>query len=107
MKLKSESRTIDKGINLGVLSTVASSLDSEIKLYEEIVRGFERKHGKLEEFEKKLNVAEIEEHPNWEESIEWRNAIEEMEKFKMVKGVLNWTFRFLKQHKSLLRNANM
>ena len=40
------------------------------------------KYGDLAEFEAKLANAELPEHPYWEESIEYRNAYEELEILK-------------------------
>jgi hypothetical protein len=45
-------------------------------LLDQIVQGFERKYGRsLEKLEKQLDNREVAEHPAWEESIEWRNAV--------------------------------
>ena len=41
-----------------------------------------KKYGDLVEFEARLANVELPEHPYWEESIEYRNAYEELENLK-------------------------
>jgi len=41
-----------------------------------------KKYGDLVEFEARLANTELPEHPYWEESIEYRNAYEELENLK-------------------------
>lgn len=49
-------------------------------LLQQMVQGFERKYGtSLETFEGQLARGQAPEHPGWEDSIEWRNASEELE----------------------------
>ena len=55
----------------------------EIAFYEEVLAKFRKKYGDLVEFEAKLANAELPEHPYWEESIEYRNAYEELENLKI------------------------
>ena len=44
---------------------------------------FKRKYQcSLEAFERKLENLEVPEHPGWEESIEWRNAVEQLERIE-------------------------
>ena len=48
-------------------------------LLRQIIIGFERRYRcSLEELERKLENMEISEHPAWEDSIEWRNAVEQL-----------------------------
>ena len=50
-------------------------------LLRQIIIGFERRYRcSLEELERKLENMEISEHPAWEDSIEWRNAVEQLER---------------------------
>ena len=37
----------------------------------------------LADLEQKLESAEIEEHPAWEDSIEWRKALEQLDRIKL------------------------
>jgi len=61
------------------------TITSEIAFYEEVLAIFRMKYGDLTEFEAKLANAELPEHPYWEESIEYRNAYEELENLKKMK----------------------
>jgi len=59
----------------------------ELALFEEIDNRFKKKYKmSLEELEKKIKVSgvPIEKHELWEDSIEWRNAVEEAEKLRTV-----------------------
>jgi hypothetical protein len=62
-------------------------LREEFEYYEEIVKKFEEKYDcSLEELEKKIERegVSIDNHEIWEDSIEWRNAVEELEKLKKL-----------------------
>ena len=53
-----------------------------MEFYEQVLEKFGSKYGDLIEFESKLADAELPEHPCWEESIEYRNAYEELESLR-------------------------
>ena len=60
-------------------------------LLRQIIRGFERKYGcALEVFEQRLASGQSPEHPGWEESIEWRNAVEELERTRVSRSIFAW-----------------
>jgi len=62
-------------------------LREKFEYYEEIVKKFEKKYGcSLEELEKKIERegVSIDNHEIWEDSIEWRNAVEELEKLNKL-----------------------
>ena len=69
------------------INRLHKTITSEIAFYEEVLAKFRKKYGALVEFEAKLANAELPEHPYWEESIEYRNAYEELENLKKMKGV--------------------
>lgn len=75
--------------------SIHKTIASEIAFYEEILAKFGMKYGNLAEFEAKLANAELPEHPYWEESIEYRNAYEELENFKKMEGVFEWILKSL------------
>ncbi len=51
---------------------------------QQVIDTFESQYGfTLAELERKLNTLEIDEHPAWEDSIEWRNAIEQLERIEL------------------------
>jgi len=64
------------------INSLHKTIVSEIAFYEEVLAKFRKKYGDLVEFEAKLANAELPEHPYWEESIEYRNAYEELENLK-------------------------
>ena len=64
------------------INRLHKTITSEIAFYEEVLAKFRMKYGALVEFEAKLANAELPEHPYWEESIEYRNAYEELENLK-------------------------
>jgi hypothetical protein len=55
-----------------------------------------RYHCSLTELEKRLSHSESDEHPAWEDSIEWRNAVEQLERIQLSEGVLTWLQNWLK-----------
>ena len=62
-------------------------LREEVEYYEAIVKKFEKKYGcSLEELEKRIEKegVPIDNHEIWEDSIEWRNAVEELEKLNKL-----------------------
>ncbi|HDN79241.1 MAG: hypothetical protein DRI61_03985 [Chloroflexi bacterium] len=50
-------------------------------LLQAIIKRYEQRYGlSLEELEARLDRGEGSEHPDWEDSIEWRNALEALER---------------------------
>jgi hypothetical protein len=67
-------------------------------LLERSVAQFERRYGcSLELLEARLERREIEEHPAWEDSIEWRNAVEQVQTIKLNRSILAWLNNLLVQ----------
>ena len=83
------------------------TIASEIAFYEEVLAKFTLKYGDLAEFEAKLTNAELPEHPHWEESIEYRNAYEELERLKKMKGVFEWILKSLTHREYSSGNVNL
>jgi hypothetical protein len=55
---------------------------------------FESQYGtQLEILESRLAQGQGQEHPDWEDSIEWRNAVEELQRATLMKSVLEWLLR--------------
>ena len=64
---------------------IVRRLSSELEYYEAIVNKFRKKYKcTLEELENRIEKegVPVDDHEVWEDSIEWRNAIEEVEKLK-------------------------
>ena len=60
-------------------------------LLQQVIQGFERKYGvSLEAFEGQLALGHALEHPGWEDSIEWRNAVEELEQTRVSRSIFTW-----------------
>jgi hypothetical protein len=56
-----------------------------------IIQRFEHRYGvSLEVLEARLSRGEGQEHPDWEDSIEWRNAIESLERTQVMRNLLEW-----------------
>jgi len=69
------------------LEHLQASAASRETLLLQILQGFERKYGSsLEILERQLDNREVAEHPAWEESIEWRNALEELERAQVSRS---------------------
>ena len=66
-----------------VYEEIVRKLKEEAEYYEAIIRKFEKMYGcSLVDLERKIEKegVPIDNHEIWEDSIEWRNAIEELEK---------------------------
>ena len=57
-------------------------------------------HGTKEGHSIRIRNAELPEHPYWEESIEYRNAYEELDNLKKMKGVFEWILKALYSYRS-------
>ncbi len=60
---------------------------SELEYYEAIIAKFEKKYKcSLDELERKIERegVPLDNHEIWEDSIEWRNAVEEVEKLRKL-----------------------
>ena len=61
------------------------------QILRQIISAFEARYGfSLPELERKLENREIEEHPAWEDSIEWRNALEQLNSARLSEKIFQW-----------------
>ncbi len=70
-----------------VREELVKRLSNELDYYKAIVDKFTRKYGcSLEELENKIEEEKVplDDHSMWEDSIEWRNAVEEVEKLESL-----------------------
>jgi len=70
-----------------IIESVVKRLTNELRLYKSIVRKFKTKYDcSLKEFDQKLENegVPVERHEMWEDSIEWRNAREEIKKIEEI-----------------------
>jgi len=101
MKTMRAANIIEKDVILNMDETITA----EMGFYEQVLKKFKSKYGDLTEFESKVANAELPEHPYWENSIEYRNAYEELEGLKMMKGVFDWILNLLKQQEYSSENV--
>jgi hypothetical protein len=66
------------------------TLGREALLQQTIRRLEQRYHCSLEELEARLDQGEGREHPDWEDSIEWRNAVEALQRTQLLRSILEW-----------------
>jgi len=88
-------RALELDIDEEDIYSIHKTITSEIAFYEDVLAKFRMKYGVLAEFEAKLANAELPEHPYWEGSIEYRNAYEELDNLKKMKGVFEWILKSL------------
>jgi len=70
-----------------VYDEIVKRLREEVEYYEAIVKKFEVKYGcSLKELEERIEKegVPVDNHEIWEDSIEWRNAVEELERLKRL-----------------------
>lgn len=88
-------------VNLEKLQNLQADFAARESLLRQIAQQFEQKHRcSLESFERKLENLELPEHPHWEESIEWRNAIEQIQRIQDIRSILAWLTNLLAQSRS-------
>ena len=77
-------------IRKDVYEEIVRKLREEAEYYEAIARKFEKKYGSLEELERMIEKegVPVDDHEIWEDSIKWRNAVEELEKLRKLLEVL-------------------
>jgi len=83
--------TLPPDISPELLKRWLSDSRSHETLLGNIVSRFaQRYHSSLEELESRLARGEGSEHPDWEDSIEWRNAVEELQRTRLMRSLLEW-----------------
>lgn len=66
-----------------IIEEIVKRLNDELKIYRAIINKFREKYGcSLKDLEMKIERegVPVSNHEIWEDSIEWRNAVEEVEK---------------------------
>ncbi len=85
---------LPQNISRTALTRLRADLSRRESLLDAIVERFQRKYAiSLEALESRLAKGEGQEHPDWEDSIEWRNAVEELQRASLMKSVLEWLLR--------------
>ncbi len=71
-------------------------------LLRQAVRRLEQKYRcSLEELEARLARGEGGEHPDWEDSIEWRNGVEMLRHTQLLRSLLEWLVNSLEPSPAL------
>ncbi|MBM3129363.1 MAG: hypothetical protein FJ009_12155 [Chloroflexi bacterium] len=83
--------TLPAGISQATLTRWLSDAQNREALLQSVVQRFEQRHKQsLETFEARLNRGEGAEHPDWEDSIEWRNAFETLQQTRLMRRLWEW-----------------
>ena len=86
------------GLTAADIESLEQETSARETLLRRIVQGFEKKYGcSLEEFERRIEARQVPEHPSWEDSIEWRNAVEQLERIKVSRSIFAWIQSLLAQ----------
>ncbi len=86
--------TFPKNISRQALTRLREDLMRRETLLKAMVQRFETQYGiTLESLESRLALGEGQEHPDWEISIEWRNAQDELQQTSLMKNILEWLLR--------------
>lgn len=65
-------------------------------LLRQVIRQMEQRYdGSLETLEARLARGEGQAHPDWEDSIEWRNAVEALQRTRTLERILEWLINSL------------
>ena len=98
MSVPSMTLELPASLTTDTLRILEADATTRAELLRQIIGHFEGKYQcSLETFEQKLENLEVPEHPGWEESIEWRNAVEQLERIEMSRSIFAWLTRWLAQ----------
>lgn len=87
-----------QSIHLETVTTLQNNVNTQQILLQQIIATFEKRYNcSLAELEHKLNNLDIDEHPAWEDSIAWRNAVEQLEQIKHSETIFSWLQALLTQ----------
>lgn len=80
-----------ENISRSALTRLRADLARRESVLDALIGRFKKKYGgTLEALESRLMQGQGQEHPDWEDSIEWRNAVEELQRANLMKSVLEW-----------------
>ena len=84
-------RTFPPGISRETLTQLMEDTQNREVLLQGIIKRFEQHYTcTLKALEARLAHGEGSEHPDWEDSIEWRNAVETLQRTQLMKSLLEW-----------------
>lgn len=80
-----------KNISRNALTRLRDDLSRRESVLQGMIQRFETQYNvSLESFETRLAEGKGWEHPDWEDSIEWRNALDALKQADLMKRVLEW-----------------
>jgi hypothetical protein len=80
-----------KNISRNALTRLRDDLSRRESVLRAMIQRFETQYNiSLESFEARLSEGKGREHPDWEDSIEWRNALDALKQADLMKRVLEW-----------------
>lgn len=83
--------TLPKGVSQETLARLAREAQDRESVLQSIIQRFEQRYQvPLEVLEERLSRGEGNEHPDWEDSIEWRNAVETLQRVRLARGLFEW-----------------
>ena len=84
-------RALPSSIPHEALTPLLDDVLNREAILQAMIRRFEQRYGdSLESLEARLARGEGREHPDWEDSIEWRNAVETMQRTRVMRRLLEW-----------------
>jgi hypothetical protein len=91
--------SLPTNVTLDKVRILETDTSARARLLRQIIHSCEQKYQcSLETFEQKLETRQVLEHPCWEESIEWRNAVEQLERIEMSRSIFTWLSHWLAQY---------
>lgn len=85
------------GISAEMLAELLNEARERETVIQAMILRFENRYGSsLENLEARLNRGDGQEHPDWEDSIEWHNAVESLERTHVMRRLLEWLLPSIK-----------
>jgi len=82
---------LPSSVSRETLTPLLDDVRSREAVLQAIIRRFEQHYGdSLEALEARLARGEGREHPDWEDSIEWRNTVETLQRIRVMRRLLEW-----------------
>jgi len=84
-------RGLPSSVSRETLISLLDDVRNREAVLQAMIRRFEQHYGdSLEALEARLSRGEGREHPDWEDSIEWRNAVETLQRTRVMRRLLEW-----------------
>lgn len=84
-------QTLPPGVSRATLVQLVNDQRNQEAHLQTVIHGFEARYDEsLAALETRLARGEGQEHPDWEDSIEWRNAVEALRRTHTMRRVLEW-----------------